>query len=77
MEVRVKFEKEKKVLKLMIIIILVIGLCYVLIFILVFILGGLMCFGLFILGSFFYYVFVLLMIFNLFFNLVIYIVWKK
>lgn len=77
LEARAKFEKEKKALKLTTTIILAIGLCYVPTFILVFISGGLMRFGSSTLGSSFYHVSVLPMIFNSLLNPVIYTVRKK
>lgn len=77
LEARAKFEKEKKALKLTTTIILAIGLCYVPTFILVFISGGLMGFGSSTLGSSFYHVSVLPMIFNSLLNPVIYTVRKK
>lgn len=77
LEARAKFEKEKKALKLTTTIILAIVLCYVPTFILVFISGGLMGFGSSTLGSSFYHVSVLPMIFNSLLNPVIYTVRKK
>ena len=78
LEARAKFEKEKKALKLTTTIILAIGLCYVPTFILVFISGGLMgSVGSSTLGSSFYHVSVLPMIFNSLLNPVIYTVRKK
>ena len=77
LEARAKFEKEKKALKLTTTIILAIGLCYVPTFILVFISGGFMRSGASTLGSSFYHVSVLPMIFNSLLNPVIYTVRKK
>ena len=77
LEARAKFKKEKKALKLTTTIILAIGLCYVPTFVLVFISGGLMRFRSSTLGSSFYHVSVLPMIFNSLLNPVIYTVRKK
>ena len=77
LEARAKFEKEKKALKLTTTIILAIGLCYIPTFILVFITGRLMYGVSFTLGSSFYHISVLPMIFNSLLNPVIYTVRKE
>lgn len=77
LEARTKFEKERKALKLTTTIILAIGLCYVPTFILVLITGRLMHSVSYALGSSFYHVSVLPMIFNSLLNPVIYTVRKK